>query len=93
MAEWSRSAAEVIPLEDMTPAEQIIVGVEVMSAVDARLDAQAVPARAPEPIRKALRLIYYHDKEMQKAAPEVGLSRYQLHDRISKFSAGFRNAA
>jgi hypothetical protein len=62
-------------------------------AVERRRDADAILAAAPPLVAQALRLICFGDLDMGAAAAEVGLSRFALKRRISRFAEAYRMAA
>jgi hypothetical protein len=63
------------------------------SAVEHRRDAETILAKAPSAVATALTLICFGEREIGKAAAEVGLSRFALKRRIDSFAAVYRAAA
>jgi len=56
-------------------------------------DAGRIMATAPEPMRRALQLIYFDEVPLQEVAAQFDLSRFALNRRIETFARPWRLAA
>ena len=66
---------------------------QAIRQVEDRLTIDALLAPAPAQVSIALRLIHIEEEAVENVAASLGLSRFALHRRINRFTAGLRAAA
>jgi len=64
-----------------------------IEAMETRIDASTLMARAPAIVRDSLSLIYLNGESLDVAAASVNLTRFALHRRIEGFCAPLRLVA
>ncbi|WP_430912157.1 hypothetical protein [Methylobacterium sp. sgz302541] len=82
---------QVIAFDDLSA--EIAGGMEEFAAVEHRLDAVKIMARAERQIATALGLIHWEDASKGDAAAHVALPRTTLNDRLKAFGRLFAIAA
>lgn len=64
-----------------------------MASVEHAIDVERILRIAPRTVATALRLVYFEDMQVARAAASVNLSRFALNRQIASFATPLREAA